>query len=832
MNRENNYLEEFLLSAQEKIDDLSVSFEPRDTDDYKYLVVDFEKTTYKISRELVFNFCNIYHKLNRDDSEEVEEEVNPYKNLGSIKEKKLIIESNIIQSEDGVSELLEKIISKIYEKYNFLILPANDEEVEEIIVEDYIKSPYESHTEQAKSQGQNLYSIGFKIKVERENQTEYIPFKVYFRLDEISEGNNKGQAQVKIAEEFNSLEKANKINVLTARKFTQKEKASLKKKFENHEFVDDKERISANIEPIIYQVLSQIEAYVSDFSNSPSWFKDSELGKYIQNALFISDNPDIHATANFRYITQTPLPYSFVSVRFRNLFGSDVYEIKKSSNNKLNDSLNTCPICGEVINEKNKIVASNEYVQNFLGCQKCMTIKCSECDSVWSEKKAPTPINRKVGGKYYYKAGACDSIDFVDYKYLCSQHAKRCFNTSCNGKVYSSYDIVKCSNVDCERSYCKEHADIDLYKCETSICKNSEFPNRYCSECKDRFLNTCSFCGKTMCQSCSREILIQNDLGNFEPATNEFICLDCLSYLTNGENLEVNKKNKAIVKGDDDKYYPKSQKYLKKYGEGTENQFIDNSIALLAYTKRKPENWKEDLEDGKFYYREDEVKKCSLCEQYFKYTRTLKFDKRKQYCDDCLVTCDMCEETVVKTDAIKYDGLNYCKNCIGKNWDISDLNMDNVPFTEDKESIIKMIFNNMELAKDYKVVPVAKKDLFVCPETELKVKENQTKVCKSCGQRYALSNYLSNRDTCKLCDSLNDFDYNQDKDVLLKAFYNKSFGQKDKFKAYCTKNTLVISYQNGKDKKISIYLFDKKKGKYRFKESLTLGEKEVASDAE
>ena len=296
MNRENNYLEEFLLSAQEKIDDLSVSFEPRDTDDYKYLVVDFEKTTYKISRELVFNFCNIYHKLNRDDSEEVEEEVNPYKNLGSIKEKKLIIESNIIQSEDGVSELLEKIISKIYEKYNFLILPANDEEVEEILVEDYIKSPYESHTEQAKSQGQNLYSIGFKIKVERENQTEYIPFKVYFRLDEISEGNNKGQVQVKIAEEFNSLEKANKINVLTARKFTQKEKASLKKKFENHEFVDDKERISANIEPIIYQVLSQIEAYVSDFSNSPSWFKDSELGKYIQNALFISDNPDIHAT--------------------------------------------------------------------------------------------------------------------------------------------------------------------------------------------------------------------------------------------------------------------------------------------------------------------------------------------------------------------------------------------------------------------------------------------------------------------------------------------------------------------------------------------------------
>ena len=123
MNRENNYLEEFLLSAKEKIDDLSVSFEPRDTDDYKYLVVDFEKTTYKISRELVFNFCNIYHKLNRDDSEEVEEEVNPYKNLGSIKEKKLIIESNIIQSEDGVSELLEKIISKIYEKYNFLILP-------------------------------------------------------------------------------------------------------------------------------------------------------------------------------------------------------------------------------------------------------------------------------------------------------------------------------------------------------------------------------------------------------------------------------------------------------------------------------------------------------------------------------------------------------------------------------------------------------------------------------------------------------------------------------------------------------------------------------------
>ena len=147
MKREMNYLEEFLFSAQTKIDSLNVTTEPENIDEYKYLVVSFEQNAYKIPYDLVFNFCNIYQKLNKDELDEVEVLVNPYQNLGSIKEKNLVVESNIIQNEDEVSELLEKIVSKVYEKYNFLILPAEDSDIEEIHVEDYVLSSFESHSE-------------------------------------------------------------------------------------------------------------------------------------------------------------------------------------------------------------------------------------------------------------------------------------------------------------------------------------------------------------------------------------------------------------------------------------------------------------------------------------------------------------------------------------------------------------------------------------------------------------------------------------------------------------------------------------------------------------
>ena len=58
MKREMNYLEEFLFSAQTKIDSLNVTTEPENIDEYKYLVVSFEQNAYKIPYDLVFNFCN------------------------------------------------------------------------------------------------------------------------------------------------------------------------------------------------------------------------------------------------------------------------------------------------------------------------------------------------------------------------------------------------------------------------------------------------------------------------------------------------------------------------------------------------------------------------------------------------------------------------------------------------------------------------------------------------------------------------------------------------------------------------------------------------------
>ena len=833
-----NYLEEFLFSAQTKIDSLNVTTEPENIDEYKYLVVSFEQNAYKIPYDLVFNFCNIYQKLNKDELDEVEVLVNPYQNLGSIKEKNLVVESNIIQNEDEVSELLEKIVSKVYEKYNFLILPAEDSDIEEIHVEDYVLSSFESHSEQNQSQGQNLYSIGFKIKAEANKNTEYFPFKIYFRIFEKKNSNNEstGEIGVDIAEEFNGLAKANKINVLTSRKFTQREKNSLRKKFENHEFEEDKERISKNIDAIINQILLHIASYVEKFDEAPVWFRESELGKFIQNQLLVDEDPKIDTTASFRYITQTPLPYSFIDVVFRNNFGRNTYQIKKSNgNNKINDSLNVCPMCGEAINEKNKIVASNEYVDKFLGCQKCMTVKCYECGSLWSTKKEPKPINRKVNGKYYYMAGTCRNQDvFIDDsfgKYLCSYHAKRCFNASCSGAVYSESMIEKCSNMDCEMTYCMEHIN-DLHKCETSVCRDSESPNKYCSTCMDHFLNTCAFCNKTMCQSCSRPVLVQNALGNFEASSDEYICLDCLNLLTSGENLEINRRNEAILR-EDSKFYPKAKAYLKPYGD-QENQYISSDIAILAYKQSKPKDWKENPDSGKLYYKEDEVSKCDNCEQFFKLTRSPKYDKRKHYCDDCLVSCDMCSEIVVVRDSIEYENKHYCKNCYNQKWAISDLNMSNNLYSEDKKKVMEKVFVNTELAKEYGIVPVAINELYLCPDSLLRVKKSQTRVCESCMERYALVNFNGNSHICKICENLNNFDYNHDKELLVNAFYKKSFGDKSNFKAYCTKNTLIISFLRGNEKRVALYHFNKKKGKYVLKDNAALKKlnEEVASDAE
>lgn len=824
MNREMNYLEEFLFSAQDKIENLKVTTEPANTDDYKYLIVDFDKMTYKINKDLVFNFCNIYQKLNKDEEvDSLEVEVNPYLNLGKVKEKNLKIDSSIIMSEDEVSELIEKIVSKIYEKYNFLILPATEEDVESIVVKDYIKSPYESASEQNKSQGQNLYSIGFKIKAEFEKEVEYFPFKIYFRiLEKKNSENGDSEIGIDIAEEFNSIVKANKINILTARKFSQREKANLKKKFENKEFEADKEKISSNIDKIINQVLLHISSYVAKFDEAPAWFQDSELGKFIKNARIKSDEPQINAIASFRYITQTPLPYNYINVRFKNKFSTDVYQIKKGpkNTNELNDMLNVCPMCSQPINENNKIVASNEYVDKFLGCQKCMTVKCSVCDNVWSKEKKPTPINRKISGKYYYMAGSCNApFATMDEFYgaeLCSEHARRCFNPSCEGNIYSESMIEKCSNADCDKTYCLNHSEIDLYKCETSVCASSQFPNRYCSDCKDRFLNTCGFCGKTMCQSCSRPVMKQNNLGNFEFANDEFICLDCLNKLTNGLNLETNKANNALMMDDDSKYYPKAIEYLKPYGDNPD-QFIDQTIAFLAYKDSKPKDYLDNPEKGKLYYKEKEVVKCNNCEQFFRFTSHTKYNKDKNYCRDCLVKCSMCEEVVVASDVISLDGVNYCKYCYDKKWEISDLNTDNAPFNEDKLNIVKTVFANPNLKNSYGIVPVAKKDLFLCPETEYKVSPNQTRYCLSCKETYAITNFSANNQICKLCENLKNFDYNQDKDLLIKAFYNKSFGYKKRFKAYCTKNTLLISYLRGVEENINVYRFNKKKGKYVYK---------------
>ena len=839
MKREMNYLEEFLFSAQTKIDSLNVTTEPENIDEYKYLIIDFEQNSYKIPYDLVFNFCNMYQKLNRDEFEEVEVLVNPYQKLGSIKEKNLVVESNIIQNEDEVSELLEKIVSKVYEKYNFLILPADDSDVEEIHVEDYVLSSFESHSEQNKSQGQNLYSIGFKIKATANKNTEYFPFKVYFRIFEKKNSNNEGTGEigVDIAEEFNGLAKANKINVLTSRKFTQREKASLRKKFENHEFEDDKERITKNIDAIITQILAHIDSYVSNFDEAPLWFRDSELGKFIQNATLLDEDPKIDATASFRYITQTPLPYSYVDVYFRNNFGRNVYQIKKGSNgnNQINDSLNVCPMCGEAINEKNKIVASNEYVDKFLGCQKCMTIKCAECGSLWSSKKEPKPINRKVNGKYYYMAGPCKSTNvFIDDnlgKNLCSYHAKRCFNSACGDAVYSESMIEKCSNLDCDKSYCMEHIN-DLHKCETSVCRDSVSPNKYCTSCMERFLNTCAFCNKTMCQSCSRPVLVQNALGSFEFSLDEYICLDCLNLLTNGDNLEVNRRNEAIIR-EDGNFYPKKKAYLEPYGD-LENQYISKDIAILAYKKTKPKDWMENPDSGKLYYWEDEVLKCDNCKQYFRFTKTLKFDKKKHYCDDCLVKCSMCSEEAVIKDCIEYEGKYYCKNCYNKEWTISDLNLDKSLYQEDKKKIMEKVFANTNLSKEYKVVPIALKDVFTCPESLLKVDYSQTKKCDSCGETYAIVNFTGGSKVCKICENLNNFDYNSNKELLINAFYKKSFGDKKDFKAYCTKNTLVVSFTKNNVNKVQLYHFNKKKGKYVLKDnaSLDLKQKEVTSDAE
>ena len=820
MTREMNYLEEFLFSAQDKIENLKVTTEPSDTDNYKYLIVDFEEMTYKINKDLVFNFCNIYQKLNKDELDAVEVEVHPFSNLGSVKEKNLEIDSSIIQTEDEVSELVEKIVSKIYEKFNFLILPATEDDIDYIDINDYVLSAYDSASEQAKSQGQNLYSIGFKVRVECEKETEYIPFKVYFRIFE-KKANELSEPEIgiSIAEEFNSLAKADKINILTARKFSQREKNSLKKKFENHEFEADKEKISSNIEKIINQILMHISNYVSKFDESPDWFKDSELGKFIKNSMIKYEKPVINATASFRYITQTPLPYSYIDVKFRNTFNTNIYQIKKCStkNKELNETLNLCPMCKRPITSSNKLVASNQYVDEFVGCEKCMTVKCSVCDSAWSKDKKPTPINRKVGGKYYYMAGSCNA-SFVSSEYLgmnlCAIHAKKCFNPLCEGNVYSPLMIEKCSNIDCDKTYCFEHAGADLYKCEATPCSQSQNPNKYCSSCKDRFLNTCSFCGNTMCQSCSRPVLKQNGLGNFEFATDEFICVDCYEAIVSGKNLDVNKINKAVLQQEDKKYYPKAVEYLKLYGD-LPDQFIDNSIAYLAYKKTKPEDYKEDSSKGKLYYRETEVTKCDCCKEFFKYTRTIKNNKAKNYCEDCLVKCSMCNETVVITDVINYDGKNYCKHCYKDKWVISDLSLENVKINEPKDKVIKTIFDNPN-NHTYNVLPINRKDVFLCPETGLKIAGSQTKVCSSCKEKYSITNFNQDSDICKLCEDLDNFDYNKNKDLLIKAFYNKNFGDISNFKVCLTKNTLLIRHADllSDRDNLLLYKYNPKKGKY------------------
>ena len=836
MDKEINYLEEFLFSAQNKIDGLKVYTEPANTDNYNYLVVEFDGFTKKIDKTLVLNYCNIYQKINREELDEVDVEVNPYRNLGKIKEKKLSIDSSILKSEDEVSELLENIVSKVYEKYNFLILPSKDDVVEEINPDNYVKSNYEISSAKSKSKGQNLYSIGFKIRLEIDGVTEFVPFKIYFRIGR----NSNNEIDVKIADEFNVGSKSSKINVMTARKFSNKEKAELKRQFDNNEFEKDRLLISDNIEAILNQTIIKINNYVLDFDNSPQWFKDSDLGKYIQKALMTVEDPFISATAQFRYITQTPLPYSYLTVLMKNSLSTtgEKYDIKVASSDdkNLNNLLNICPICSEPINQNNKLVSSNEYETGFIGCESCMKVKCIECDNVWSEKKLPIPINKKIRNKYYYKAGICDSPCCVnDISFgspLCSLHAKRCFDPQCSDRIHPANVITYCSNKqNCEYSYCDDHVDGNLFKCETQVCRDKEQPNMYCKECKDTYLNTCSYCGKTMCKDCSLPVIEEDGVDGFVKSKTEFICVDCFNNLKGPTKFEKNKRNNVFdYDAESGEMYPKSRKYVEPYGDQEDSDdryiYIEKSLAEEAYKRTKKEK--------KYFYYRNEIEECYSCGEQFRFTRKADDDTKHLYCEDCLNKCSLCERLMPKESILAIGEFEdnkeyYCKKCYEEKWIISDLNKNNEPFQEEKSTIYNSVFkNDNEKLKDL-IVPVKKDQIFTCPETELNISTSQTKECIKCHQTYSVTNFKDNVEECRICTKLDNFDLidggNDRSKLMVRAFYDKKYGDKKKFRTCVSKNMLMIEFEKDDNRFLEIYKYNKAKSKYKFVEQINENDK-------
>ena len=815
-----NYLEEFLFSAQDKIDGLRVYTEPYNREDYRFLVIEFENQVNKIEKNFVINFCNIYQKLNKDQTEVVE--VKPFKNLGQVKQIGLRVDSQILNNEDVVSELLEKIVSKIYEKYNFLILPPTDENIEAIDPSEYVYGPYDIVGTQTNATQEKLYSIAFKVRAEANNETEYLPLKLYFRLKPKPDG----KYQIEMADEFNNISKSN-TNILTARKFTKEHKRILKNMFDNKEELNkDKQMISDNINFIINGVLMKIANYVDDFDNSPNWFQSSELGKYIQKVSLSGSDQSVQSTASFRYITQTPLPYSYLTVRMKNKFGVMNYEIKKSSsdNQEINESINTCPMCGEAINASNRLVTSDQYREAFIGCQKCMTTECSQCTAKWNNSKPPKTINSLIKGTFYYKVGECNSpfcnvggagMESMDCygSRLCLSHSRRCVDPGCIDIIYCEKVVESCSNTQCNNTYCKEHAPIRLYKCEASGCRNSQYINQYCDECKDIYLNTCKFCGNTMCQSCSSPVLTLNSRGKFERSENEFICSDCFESMNKSENKDINIKNKALIKDSETgKYLPKSMEYLFPYGD-YKGQFIDKEIAERGFKSFKPEGWQNDENLGRYYYRSEDMRRCDYCREFFHITKASTENRNSHYCEDCLKECNMCHSYSVIDTVFSADNQYFCKGCHNKHWDFSDLSMDNEPINIAKAKLIEEVFTNNSLAKQYKVFPVGIKDLFVCPESLLKISSTQVKTCKNCGEVYSVTLFNEDSSTCNICEQMNHLNPKEN-EILVKAFYNPTFGPKNEFKAYATKNTLLIKYLSGNEYKYSVYHLNTKSGKY------------------
>ena len=140
--------------------------------------------------------------------------------------------------------------------------------------------------------------------------------------------------------------------------------------------------------------------------------------------------------------------------------------------------------------------------------------------------------------------------------------------------------------------------------------------------------------------------------------------------------------------------------------------------------------------------------------------------------------------------------------------------MDNESLPGEKNDLAEQIFANISLLKRYKLVPVPNDKLFVCPETKYVLSEEQTKVCKSCNQRYSSSLFEESSNVCLLCQKLNSVEYIENSQYLKKAFYERKYGPKEDFKAYCTMNTLMLKYNHSNGSQLDIFHFNTKKGKY------------------